>query len=191
MLTPLTQPWEFSGIALTRSFYSSLFFIALSFSKKRSSCTNLALWSVNCTIPRRTSLEGNSHGAGRVCRGAASINQQIKENKTQVSKSHSNITSIWYHHRAPPHPPYHHHAFILTFFLLHVDNISSAIPQLTGFASFCHSLASNSKSSCAFGHRPLQVCRYLWAEPELRNWRNPPRRLSCTNSGVGCHAHSI
>ena len=34
VLTPLTQPWEFSGIALTRSFYSSLFFIALSFQKK-------------------------------------------------------------------------------------------------------------------------------------------------------------
>ena len=37
VLTPLTQPWEFSGIALTRSFYSSLFFIALSFQKKRCS----------------------------------------------------------------------------------------------------------------------------------------------------------
>ena len=31
VLTPLTQPCEFSGIALTRSFFSSLFFIALSF----------------------------------------------------------------------------------------------------------------------------------------------------------------
>ena len=31
VLTPLTQPCEFSGIALTRSFLSSLFFIALSF----------------------------------------------------------------------------------------------------------------------------------------------------------------
>ena len=34
VLTPLTQPWEFSGIALTRSFSSSLFFIFLSFQKK-------------------------------------------------------------------------------------------------------------------------------------------------------------
>ena len=37
VLAPLTQPWEFSGIALTRSFYSSLFFIALLFQKKRCS----------------------------------------------------------------------------------------------------------------------------------------------------------
>ena len=42
LLTPslLTQPWEFSGIALTRSFSSFLFFIALSFQKKR--CSNEA-----------------------------------------------------------------------------------------------------------------------------------------------------
>ena len=34
VLTPLTQPWEFSGIALTRPLSSSLFFIFLSFQKK-------------------------------------------------------------------------------------------------------------------------------------------------------------
>ena len=41
VLTRLTQPWEFSGIALTRSFSSSPFFIFLSFQKKR--CSNVVL----------------------------------------------------------------------------------------------------------------------------------------------------
>ncbi len=37
VLTPLTQPWSFSGIALTHSYSSSLFFIALHVRKKGSS----------------------------------------------------------------------------------------------------------------------------------------------------------
>ena len=51
VLTRLTQPWEFSGIALTRSFSSSPFFIFLSFQKK-----TLLIWVLlECFDARKAS----------------------------------------------------------------------------------------------------------------------------------------